>query len=122
MSLRSLHDRPGRRAPGRRGRPKRAAVGAKSVRSPRRGGLFVRAEMDNHLWSETLRCGGLATGRTEVAAEVMKNGSRCLQLGRRLRLVNGPLAGCLGLVVGTSVHIVRHLPAWEEAEYVEPVH
>ncbi len=103
------------------------------------GGLFIRAEMDNHMWTEALRgrCAGrlegagaafgLAFMRTEVSEEVLRGGHRCLRLGRCSRLVSGPLAGCVGILLPEadrclSLHIVRHPPAWEGAEYVESVH
>jgi hypothetical protein len=95
--------------------------------------------MDHHLWSEALRDGRIgqvdvqkatlirvAAPRAEVSAEILNNGSRCLRLGRCMRLVVGPLAGCVGIVVSGpnfySLHIVRYPPAWEETEYVESIH
>ena len=78
--------------------------------------------MENHLWSEALRR-GRPLMRPEVAEEVLRSGCRCLRLGRRMRLVNGPLAGCVGILLPQPgrLHILRHLLTLEE-EYVESVH
>lgn len=89
----------------------------------RRGELFGRAEMDSHLWTEALRAGEAAR-RTKISEEVMRHGARCLRQGRCWRLVCGPLAGCLGILLPGDedtlrLHIIRR---WDEPEYVESVH
>jgi len=85
--------------------------------------------MDNHLWTEALRgvIGGRGAARCEVSERVLRDHVRCLRQGDCLRLVSGPLAGCVGILLprpGSSLwlHILKPMPADPEGEQVESAH
>ncbi|MFH0810094.1 MAG: hypothetical protein V2A77_06455 [Pseudomonadota bacterium] len=105
----------------------------------RASGLFIIAEMENHMWTDLLcrhgwseggpgrRRNSPAAGWPEVAEGVLRGGMRCLLLGRHMRVVSGPLAGCVGLLTprsgsSLSLHIIRRSPDWELDEYAESAH
>ena len=79
--------------------------------------------MDHHLWTEALRPQRAAPVRAEVSEAVLGRGDCWLRQGGSVRLVSGPLAGCLGLLMSEAgcspfLHIVRR---WDDQEYAEAV-
>jgi transcriptional antiterminator NusG len=113
------------------------------------GYLFVKVSMDRYVWSEIVRTSGVvqvlgnAQGcvpvpepqiesvRTLLADSLGLSPHPYLQVGRRVRVVAGPLAGCEGILIKKSdrrsrlivaVDIIRQAVSVEmDAADVEPV-
>lgn len=113
-----------------------------------RGYLFVRANLDRPTWSEIVRTSGVVrvlgnsegavpvpewqieSLRTLLDGNVLITPHPYLRVGRRVRVVHGPLAGCEGILLRKThqdtrlviaVDIIRHAVSVEiDAADVEP--
>jgi len=113
-----------------------------------RGYLFVNVALDHPTWSDIVRTSGVVqvlgnseggipvpesqieSVRTLLAGEILLTPHPYLQVGRRVRVINGPLSGCEGILLkkshqGTrlviSVDIIRQAVSVEiDAADIEP--
>jgi len=82
--------------------------------------FFIRADLDSHLWGEALRGPTFlwtAPLKAQIASGILLTTYQFQRWGRQLRLVCGPLSGCMGLLVKerpgeplAQLFIIRRLP------------